>query len=335
MTIESKIAANGRVMYFAVDENGKKSRVKATAAVVIECAIQTRDAYRAKVAAKLAEEINAIADYAVSVEAQDAATDAEIELANAGNDELDENNVDDADKITVESAQANGLSFEEFMAARAGLTLDEYLAKQAKEEEAIKAHQLNLKIKALKNSIATYEINIERNVGTINDIFNNHWKIGTDDDFEEYANELAAEIADNLNQIAKLNAKLADLVPNVEINPADYAVSAEAQDVATDAEITLANAGNDELDENNVDDIDNAVTENAKLANVETKIRSSFYKEDGNGNLSRISYEQAQAEAELALAKFCGFTPEEYAAFLAENNAEIESATADYQHQTC
>lgn len=86
MTIEEKIAKNGTVMYFTVDENGKKTRVKATADVVIEFAIQTRDAYRAKVAAER-EEI--LSTPLVTVEAQDAAIDAEIELANNTEDDTE------------------------------------------------------------------------------------------------------------------------------------------------------------------------------------------------------------------------------------------------------
>lgn len=72
--------------------------------------------------------------------------------------------------------------------------------------------------------------------------------------------------------------------PVIEPNPDDYAVNPDALEVAVNAEIQNAN----------------------------NEIHSCFYKQDDNGNLIQISYEQAQAEADEALAKFCGLSPEQY-----------------------
>lgn len=203
-----------------------------------------------------------------TADAIDAAADAEIELANS-NAELDENNVDDSDgntdvntddsndvntdfnnevdtdnntdnnvnnEVIAESAQASGLTFEECMATIAGLTLSEYLAKQEQEEMAFQAHKLKMKIDALKNGILHREANINGNGVTINDILNNHWKPNTNDGYEEWANELAAEIAHDLNKITTLQAQLAKLIPNPEtpqtnwVNPHDFTVTGDLSD---------------------------------------------------------------------------------------------------------
>ena len=51
---------------------------------------------------------------------------------------------------------------------------------------------------------------------------------------------------------------------------------------------------------------------NAAKAELQTTTNNRFYKQDDNSNLIQISYEQAQAEADEALAKFCGLSPEQY-----------------------
>ena len=68
-------------------------------------------------------------------------------------------------KVTVESARANGLTFEEFMAANAGLSVEEYRAKKEterienarKEEENATAYALQSKIDSLKFDIRFYD----------------------------------------------------------------------------------------------------------------------------------------------------------------------------------
>lgn len=93
MAFESKMAKNGVEMYFEVDKNGKKKRIKPTGAIIIDLALKTRDEYRAKINAERDE---ILSTPLVSIDAQDAAINAEIELANS-NAELDENYVDDSD----------------------------------------------------------------------------------------------------------------------------------------------------------------------------------------------------------------------------------------------
>lgn len=155
------------------------------------------------------------------------------------NEEVDtDNNTDNNvnNEVIAESAQASGLTFEECMATIAGLTLSEYLAKQEQEEMAFQAHKLKMKIDALKNGILHREANINGNVVTINDILNNHWKPNTNDGYEEWANELAAEIAHDLNKITTLQAQLAKLIPNPEtpqtnwVNPHDFTVTGDLSD---------------------------------------------------------------------------------------------------------
>ncbi len=116
------------------------------------------------------------------------AVDIKIEIPEAAIEET-------AEKITVESARAQGWSLEEFSAANAGLSLAEYREKKAAEEAAFAARELHNKIVDIEVEIGHVDAEIDYLSGLINDLAKNHF----------------SELADNLNKLAALNAQLASL----------------------------------------------------------------------------------------------------------------------------
>ena len=141
-------------------------------------------------------------DYAIAPEAMDVAINAEIELAS--------NNSDD-NEITFQSALANNLTFEHFVAMSTGTTVEAYQAKKAAEIAEFERRQKACEIKDQINSL---ENTIEHHVGTLNDIITNHYNPANGDgSWEDYTAELGAELADGLNKLADLKAQLATLEP--------------------------------------------------------------------------------------------------------------------------
>ena len=129
-------------------------------------------------------------------------TNAEIELAS--------NNSDD-NEITFQSALANNLTFEHFVAMSTGTTVEAYQAKKAAEIAEFERRQKAFEIKDQINSL---ENTIEHHVGTLNDIITNHYNPANGDgSWEDYTAELGAELANCLNKLADLKAQLATLEP--------------------------------------------------------------------------------------------------------------------------
>lgn len=149
-------------------------------------------------------------EYAVTADAQDVAVDAEIELAN----EIATSEYDS--QITVASAKAKGLSFEEFIAASNGMSLTEYNAYQANKTAEIERRN---KIAEIKNEIAKLQYDNVYAAGNLNDIIINHYC--PNQGYEDYLAELTNEIADRENQIAKLKNQLVVLEPVIDIAETD------------------------------------------------------------------------------------------------------------------
>lgn len=110
--------------------------------------------------------------------------------------------------IDVETARANGLTFEEFMAAQTGLTVEEYAAKQAQAER-------ENKISFAKNAIEFNEKWLGQKSEQLYKLVAYASTLPADclDWAETEAAEIGAEIIDAINKIAEYKAELIELEP--------------------------------------------------------------------------------------------------------------------------
>lgn len=137
-----------------------------------------------------------------------------------------EDNVETENQITVESARANGLSFEGFLATNAGLTVEEYLARQEEkaheEEKERAAYKLQAEIDSLKSDIRYYDEKSRRAAWYLYDAV-----IKGD---EDQATFIANDIAEFENEIAEAKKELADLEPATEETAAENNVEVKDTD---------------------------------------------------------------------------------------------------------
>lgn len=154
-----------------------------------------------------------IDDYVVTADAQQVAIDAEIEIAN----EIAKSEYDS--QITVASAKAKGLSYEEFIAASNGMSSAEYNAYQTIKTAEIADFERRNKIPEIKLAIASLQHENAYDARNLNDIVINQYR--PNQDFEEYMDEIANRIADRVNQITELKKQLVALEPAIDVPETD------------------------------------------------------------------------------------------------------------------